>query len=165
MCTSSLPKAWTDRKIRTSCICHRMNSQLNSRKNRHTMKMLMRLIRIGEDYGELKLKRTLMQIGLKRSRTVWVRQEKEVTRKVEVSVDELIRAIEIVYHWQNQSSLSEGYTKETPSSHYAFIMSWKLRTMYKSTSCLSQLTIAYLTPFSFTTLSSILAQRDCKGSR
>ena len=62
------------------------------------MKMLMRLIRIGEDYGELKLKRTLMQIGLKRSRTVWVRQEKEVTRKVEVSVDELIRAIEIVYH-------------------------------------------------------------------
>ena len=57
--------------------------------------MLMRLIRIGEDYGKLKLKRIWMQIGLKRSRTVWVRQEEEITRKV-VSVDEVIRAIKIV---------------------------------------------------------------------
>ena len=62
------------------------------------MKMLMRLFRIGEDYGKLKLKRIFMQIGLKRSTTVWVRQEEEVTQKVEVSVDEVIRAIEIVYH-------------------------------------------------------------------
>ena len=138
LCTSSLPKSWIDRKVRTSRICHRMNSQLNSRKNRHTMKMFMRLIRIGEDYRKLKLKRIFMQIGLKRSRTVWVRPEEEVTRKVKVSVDEVIRATEIVYQWRNQSSLSEGYTKETPSSHYSFIMSWKLRTMYKSTSCLSQ---------------------------
>ena len=30
------------------------------------------------------------------------------------------------------------YTKETPFSLYSFIMSWKLRTMYTSTSCLSQ---------------------------
>ena len=56
----------------------------------------MRLTRIGEDYGKLKLKRIWMQIGLKRSRTVWVRQEEEITRKVEVSVDEVIRAIKIV---------------------------------------------------------------------
>ena len=97
LCTSSLPKAWIDRKFRTSRICHRMNSQLNSRKNRHAMKMLMRLIRIGEDYGKPKLKRIFMQIGLKRSRTVWVRQEDEVTRKVD-KVDKVIRAIEIVYH-------------------------------------------------------------------
>ena len=36
------------------------------------MKMVMRLIRIGEDYGKLKLKlkRIFMQIGLKRSRTI-----------------------------------------------------------------------------------------------
>ena len=61
------------------------------------MKMLMRLIRIVEDYGKLKLKRIFMQIGLKRSRTVWVRQEDEVTRKVD-KVDKVIRAIEIVYH-------------------------------------------------------------------
>ena len=61
------------------------------------MKMFMRLIRIGEDYRKLKLKRIFMQIGLKRSRTVWVRPEEEVTRKVKVSVDEVIRAIEIVY--------------------------------------------------------------------
>ena len=59
------------------------------------MKMLMRLIRIGEDYGKLKLKRIFMQIGLKRSRTVWVRQEEEVTRKVD-KVVKVIRAIEIV---------------------------------------------------------------------
>ena len=100
LCTSSLLKAWIDRKIRTSRVCHGMkrilNSQLNSRKNRHTLKMLMRLIRIGEDYGKLKLKRIWMQIGLKRSRTVWVRQEEEITRKAEVSVDEVIRAIDIV---------------------------------------------------------------------
>ena len=62
------------------------------------MKMLMRLIRIGEDYGKLNLKGIFMQIDLKRSRTVWVRPAEEVTRKVEVSVDEVIRAIEIVYH-------------------------------------------------------------------
>ena len=37
-----------------------------------------------------------MQTGLKRSRTVWVRQEEEITRKVEVSVDEVIRSVEIV---------------------------------------------------------------------
>ena len=30
------------------------------------------------------------------------------------------------------------YTKETPSSLYSFIMSWKLRTVCKMTSCLSQ---------------------------
>ena len=28
--TSSLLKAWIERKIRTSRVCHRMNSQLNS---------------------------------------------------------------------------------------------------------------------------------------
>ena len=61
------------------------------------MKMLMRLIRIGEDYGKLKLTRIFMQIGLKRSRTVWVRQEEEVTRKVD-KVDKVIRAIDIVYY-------------------------------------------------------------------
>ena len=60
LCTSSSPKSWIDRKVRTSRICHRMNSQLNSRKNRHTMKMFMRLIRIGEDYRKLKLKRIFM---------------------------------------------------------------------------------------------------------
>ena len=73
-----------------------MNSQLNSRENRHTLKMLMRLICIGENYGKLKLKRIWMRTGLKRSRTVWVRQEEDITRKVEVSVDEVIRSIEIV---------------------------------------------------------------------
>ena len=73
-----------------------LNSQLNSRENRHTLKMLMRLIGIAENYGKLKLKRIWMQTGLKRSRTVWVRQEEEITRKVEVSVDEVIRSIEIV---------------------------------------------------------------------
>ena len=60
--------------------------------------MLMRLIRIGEDYRKLKLKRIWTQIGLKRSRRVWVKQEEEITRKVEVSVDEVIRASEIVKH-------------------------------------------------------------------
>ena len=73
-----------------------MNSQLDSRENRHTLKMLMRLIRIEENYAKLKLKRIWMQTGLKRSRTVWVRQEEEITRKVEDSVDEVIRSIEIV---------------------------------------------------------------------
>ena len=73
-----------------------MNSQLDSRENRHTLKMLMRLIRIEENYAKLKLKRIWMQTGLKRSRTVWVRQEEEITRKGEDSVDEVIRSIEIV---------------------------------------------------------------------
>ena len=73
-----------------------MNSQLDSRENRHTLKMLMRLIRIEENYAKLKLKRIWMQTGLKRSRTVWVRQQEEITRKVEDSVDEVIRSIEIV---------------------------------------------------------------------
>ena len=73
-----------------------LNSQLDGRENRHTLKILMRLIRIGENYGKLKLKRIWMQTGLKRSRTVWVRQEEEITRKVEVSVDEVVRSIEIV---------------------------------------------------------------------
>ena len=98
LCASPLLRAWIDRKIRTSRVCHRMNGQLNSRKNRHTLKMLMRLIRIGEDYRKLKLKRIWTQIGLKRSRRVWVKQEEEITRKVEVSVDEVIRASEIVKH-------------------------------------------------------------------
>ena len=98
--TSSSLKAWIDRKISTSRVCHKMrrilNSQLDSRENRHTLKMLMRLIRIGENYAKLKLKRIWMQTGLKRSRTVWVRQEEEITRKVEDSVEEVIRSIEIV---------------------------------------------------------------------
>ena len=58
----------------------------------------MRLIRIGEDFEKLKLKRIWMQILLKRSRTAWVRQEEEITRKGDFSVDEVIRAIEIVQH-------------------------------------------------------------------
>ena len=98
---------------------------------------LMRLIRIGEDFGKLELKRIWMQI-------------KEVKDSMGQTGGRDHTKRWSLGRWGYKSNwdcpaLTEPiqfkrgiYTKETPFSLYSFIISWKLRTIYTSTSCLSQ---------------------------